>query len=157
MKQKILPILAGVLALAGCAPLDIYYKPGASVARLNRQTLSCETQALREVPPSVQVRRGPPRYVPARRHCRKGRHCHSRGGFFVPGDLITYDPNDGLRKRVELQCMADQGFVPVSIPRCPDRVARAVPAQATFTLPVLTENACVIHNGDGSFQIVIRG
>jgi hypothetical protein len=71
--------------------------------------------------------------------------------------VISYDPNDGLRKQVERQCMADIGYSPVSIPVCPDNVARAVPPAATRVLPALGPKACVIRNRDGSFQIVNRG
>jgi hypothetical protein len=53
--------------------------------------------------------------------------------------------------------MADQGFVPVSIPACPSAVAQAAPQRATTTLPPLNDKSCVIRNDDGSFQIVTRG
>ncbi len=145
------------LGVAACAPLNTYYKPGASVAQVNRATTACEVQALRDVPVSTQVRRTPPRYIPPRRSCDSNNNCTTTGGFYVPGELITFDPNTELRKRVETQCMADRGYAPVSIPACPGSVARAAPVQATTTLPALNPNSCVIRNSDGSFQIVTRG
>ncbi|UWR36246.1 hypothetical protein K3762_10555 [Sulfitobacter sp. W074] len=145
------------LMAAACAPLNTYYKPGATVAQVNRATTSCEVQALRDVPISTQIRREPPRYVPERRHCDANNNCTTRGGFYVPGELVTFDPNQDLRNRVEGQCMADKGFAPVSIPACPSNVARAAPARATTTLPALNPKSCVIRNSDGSFQIVTQG
>ncbi|EDQ04531.1 hypothetical protein OIHEL45_12560 [Sulfitobacter indolifex HEL-45] len=145
------------LGAAACAPLNTYYKPGASVAQVNRATTACEVQALRDVPISTQVRREPPRYVPERRHCNADNKCRVTGGFYVPGELVTFDPNENLRNRVEGQCMADQGFAPVSIPACPNNIARAAPPRATTTLPALNSNSCVIRNKNGSFQIVTRG
>ena len=149
--------LAALLGLAACAPLETYYKPGATVAQVNRATTECEVQALRDVPASTQVRREPPRYVPERRTCDANNNCTVTGGFYIPGELVTFDPNEGLRNRVEGQCMADRGFAPVSIPPCPASVARAAPVRATTTLPQLRENSCVIRNDGGTFQIVNRG
>lgn len=158
MKHLTFLSLAGLLAATACAPLTTYYKPGASVAALNRQTTACQVKALRDVPASTQVRRLPPEYVPARHHCTAPGNCViTRHAYVIPGEVVTFDPNDGLRKRVEGQCMADQGYAPVSIPPCPDRVARATPARATKVLPNLNEQSCVIRNSDGSFQIVTRG
>lgn len=157
MKHRYSIVIAAALGIAACAPLTTYYKPGVSVSALERQTLTCQTRALREVPPSTQVRRTPPRYIPSRRLCDAAGNCRVYPGRHIPGDLITFDPNDGLRKRVEAQCMADQGFAPVSIPPCPGAVARAAPARATSTLPNLNANSCAIRNSDGSFQIVTRG
>jgi len=157
MKHSVLIPIASVLAFAGCAPLNTYYKPGVSVTALDRQTLSCQTRALREVPSSTQVRRTAPRFVPGQRKCDAAGVCVTTPGYHVPGELVTFDPNDGLRKRVEQQCMADKGYAPVSIPPCPDAVARVTPARATTTLPRLTENSCVIRNSNGTFQIVTRG
>ena len=145
-------------ALAACAPLQTYYRPGASVADLNRETLACEVQALRDVPRSLVVERERPEFVPPRRSCDAKGACRvTRAGYWVPGRVIRYDPNDGLRRRVERQCMADKGYTPVSIPQCPDAVARAAPPGATTRLPVLRDGACVIRNPDGSAQIVNRG
>jgi len=145
------------LGAAACAPLNTYYKPGANMAQVSRATTACEVKALRDVPASTQVRRSPPRYVPPRQICDANNNCTTKGGFYIPGELVTFDPNAGLRKRVETQCMADSGFAPVSIPACPSGVARAAPARATTTLPALNQNSCVIRNSDGSFQIVTRG
>tara|TARA_R110002094_G_scaffold11916_6_gene21765 strand:- start:293 stop:832 length:540 start_codon:yes stop_codon:yes gene_type:complete len=157
MKHNHFSWIAGMLMVTACAPLNTYYKPGVSVNMLERQTLACQTQALREVPSSTQVRRTPPRFIPPQQRCNAAGACVMTPGRYIPGDLVTFDPNDGLRKRVEQQCMADKGFAPVSIPLCPDAIARATPARATMTLPPLNPNSCVIRNSDGSFQIVTRG
>jgi len=148
---------SGMLALAACAPLNIYYKPGASVAVVQRQTTACQVEALAKVPASTRIVREPPYYVPPRVNCNSEGKCVTIPGYFEPGEIYTYDPNDGLRKRVEVQCMADAGFAPASIPPCPPGVAKAAPVRATTTLPALSETSCVIRNKDGSFQIVNQG
>jgi len=145
-----------VFAVA-CAPLNTYYRPGATVAAVNRDTTACQVSALQQVPSSVQVRRLPPEYVPPRRQCDSAGRCVTSRGYYIPGEVVSFDPNDALRKRVEVQCMADKGFAPVSIPPCPDNMAKAAPARATTTLPSLTPTSCVIRNSNGSFQIVNRG
>ncbi|MFK7835645.1 MAG: hypothetical protein AB8B60_05445 [Sulfitobacter sp.] len=157
MKQQIFRIIPVLFLLAACAPLETYYKPGASVTALNRDTTACQVQALRDVPPSTLTRRKPPVFVPGNRVCDAQGKCTGTPGYYVPGGIETYDPNDGLRVRVERQCMADKGYAPVSIPVCPDSVASAAPAGVTTRLPALTENSCVIRNSNGSFQIVTRG
>lgn len=157
MKPVLFVALTGLIGLAACADLQTYYKPGASVERLNRDTLACEVKALKDVPSSLVVRRLPPVYIPGKRVCDGDGNCSRGRGYYVPGGVERYDPNDGLRLRVERQCMADRGYAPVSIPACPDGVARAAVPKATTRLPQLTEASCVIRNSDGSFQIITRG
>ena len=158
MKQFLFTALSAGVMVAACSPLNTYYKPGASVAALNRDTTNCKVQALRDVPASTQVRRIPPEFVPPVRQCDANNRCTViRPGYFIPGEVISYDPNDKLRKQVEGQCMADKGYAPVSIPPCPDSIARSTPARATKTLPALNPKSCVIRNQDGSFQIITRG
>ena len=157
MKQQTIICFATVVGLAACGSLSTYYKPGASVEVLNRQTLTCETTALREVPPSTQIRRTPPQLIRGKQTCNANGVCFTTPDRYLPGEIITYDPNDGLRRRVEQQCMADAGFTPVSIPSCPDAVARAASGEPTKILPNLNENSCVIRRKDGTFQIVTRG
>lgn len=157
MNRLYLISLIPLLGLAACAPLETYYRPGVSVSAMQRQTTNCEVSALRDVPVSTQIRRTPPQYIPHRRICNSEGKCRSRGGYYMPGEIYSYDANAGLRGRVERQCMADKGYVPVSIPPCPDNVSRAAPAGATRILPQLTSKSCVIRNRDGSFQIVTRG
>lgn len=154
MPQRLFLTMAAVIGVAACAPLETYYKPGAAVATLNRDTLACEVSALNKVPSSTRLRRGPPIFIPGTRICDADGVCKTGKGRYVPGPLERYDPNDGLRFRVERQCMADKGYAPVSIPQCPDAVARAAPPATTMRLPALGEGSCVIRNRDGSFQIV---
>ncbi|MFD2739318.1 hypothetical protein ACFSUD_07060 [Sulfitobacter aestuarii] len=152
-----LSLFFAALLVSACAPLNTYYRPGVPVGTLNRDTLACEVQALRDVPVATRIRRLPPEFVPSRRICNSAGDCRIRRGYYLPGEIISYDANEGLRDRVETQCMADQGYAPVSIPRCPAGIARAAPAGATRVLPVLVPESCVIRNRDGSFQIVTRG
>lgn len=156
MKHLPFTLMAGLALIVGCAPLETYYKPGATVATLNRETTACQVRALRDVPPSTLTRRKPPVFIPPSQVCDASGNCAVRPGYYVPGGFETYDPNDGLRLRVERQCMADKGFAPVSIPVCPDGIANAAPSGVTTRLPPLSDRSCVIRNSDGSFQIVDR-
>ncbi|WP_341235142.1 hypothetical protein [uncultured Sulfitobacter sp.] len=149
--------VAVMIGLGACAPLKTYYKPGADITAVQRQTTACEVEALAKVPVSTQIRRAPPRFIPPREICNSAGRCRVLPGYYEPGAVYTVDPNVDLRNRVESQCMADQGFVPVSIPACPSAVAQAAPQRATTTLPPLNDKSCVIRNDDGSFQIVTRG
>jgi len=121
--RKTALIIWGGVALAACAPLNTYYKPGATVAMVERQTTQCQVDALAQVPVMLQTVRTPPRFIPPRRVCRSDGRCTSRAGYFEPGQTYTVDPSADLRKRVETQCMADAGFAPVSIPQCPAGIA----------------------------------
>ncbi|ASM72441.1 MULTISPECIES: hypothetical protein [Roseobacteraceae] len=156
MKMRFATLLL-TLALPACAPLTLYYKAGAPVATVQRDTTACQVQALRDAPVANQIRRTPPTYVPARRVCNSAGLCTTTGGYYLPGEVYTYDVNGPLRKRVENQCMADRGYSPASIPACPNGVKQAATPAATATLPRLTPKSCAIRNSDGSFQIVNQG
>ncbi len=145
---------AVVLTLSGCLPLSTYYKTGVPVARLQSDTTACEIRALRDVPVATQIRTTPPRYVPPRKFCKPDGSCITKGGYWIEGEVYSYDANKSLRARANAQCMAAKGYRPVEIPPCPDRIARSVQPAATKTLPALTPNSCVIRNKGGSWQIV---
>lgn len=157
MLRHLFLALTGVIALTACAPLETYYRAGASVTDLNRDTLACEVKALKDVPQTFLLRRGPPIFVPGKKICNAEGKCKRRPGYYAPGAVERYDPNAGLRQRVEQQCMAEKGYAPVSIPPCPDAVAKAAGPRATTRLPQLSDASCVIRNSDGTFQIVDRG
>lgn len=154
--KPLLLFMAMTTVLAGCLPLSIYYREGAQVSLMQRETLACEVRALRDAPVANQIRRTPPRFVPSRRICDGAGNCTTRPGYYVPGEVYTVDVNAGLRQRIEAQCMADKGFVPAKIPACPPGAAKAAVPARTAVLPRLSENSCVIRNQDGSFQIVTR-
>lgn len=153
--RMLLPLTCA--ALSACAPLETYYRPGAAVAEMQRQTLSCEVDALAAVPVATQIRRLPPEFIPGRKICAADGSCRVRPGRYIPGEIVTFDANAPLRRRVERQCMADEGYTPVSIPACPSGVARAAPDAATRVLPALGPTSCAIRNPDGTFLIVNRG
>lgn len=142
------------VVLSGCVPLSIYYREGVSVTRAERDTLACEVKALKDAPVANQIRVTPPRWVPGRRSCNSAGQCTVYPGYYLPGRTYTVDANAGLRKRVEVQCMATKGYAPVDIPACPDRIVRAAPPGVTATLPALTPQSCVIKNTNGTYQIV---
>ena len=144
-------------ALAGCAPLSIYHKPGVSVTRMQSDQTNCEVAALRDAPVATQIRQRPPVFVPPRKICDAAGTCYTEPGYWVQGEIYTVDVNADLRGRVQTQCMAQKGYQPVSIPLCSASLARAAPPGQTTTLPRLTEQSCAIRNRDGTWQIVSQG
>lgn len=154
--KKTAPSLALLVLLTACGPLSIFYKPGASVARMQSDQTNCEVDALKKAPVANQVRQRPPIYIPGNRFCNEN-GCYTAPGYWVDGGIYTVDVNADLRGRVLAQCMAQKGYRPVEIPACPSSVASSVPPAQTTKLPTLTQNSCAIRNRDGSWQIVTRG
>lgn len=143
--------------LAACLPLDLYYREGVSVARMQADQTQCEVRALRDAPVASQIRRRPPVYVPPERVCDAQANCVTRPGYWVEGEIFTVDVNADLRARVADQCMIARGYRATTIPACPQSVANAAPPAATRILPPLSGNSCVIRNRGGTWQIVTRG
>ncbi|EEX10627.1 putative lipoprotein [Ruegeria lacuscaerulensis ITI-1157] len=156
MKTLIGPLLLLLLASA-CGPLSLYYREGDTVARMQQETTQCQVQALKDAPVANQLRQGPPVYWPGRTYCDGRGHCYRTGGWWEPGRVYTVDVNEGLRNRVEAQCMARKGYRPVSLPPCKQAQKRSVPARRTTRLPPLGSNSCFVKFDDGSFQIITPG
>ncbi len=154
--MKHLLCLCALATLTACLPLSTYYKEGASVAQLERDKTACDVRALRQAPVATQIRVGPPRYVPRRRHCDARGNCVYRGGFFVDGETYTVDTNAELRARITRLCMADEGYRPVEIPPCPSNIADRAPQGPTTILPRLTPQSCVIRRQGQGVRIVTR-
>ncbi|MFD3189210.1 hypothetical protein ACFMPD_02915 [Sedimentitalea sp. HM32M-2] len=146
-------IIAAGLFLGACGPLSIYYRPGASVSRMQTDATRCEVAALKDAPVANQIRQRPPIYFPGGQYCTGG-GCYYRPGYWADGGIYTVDVNRDLRLRVQDMCMAQKGYQPVTVPRCSAAVARAVPPAPTRTLPRLTEESCAIPYDDGTWQIV---
>ncbi|SFT50098.1 hypothetical protein SAMN05216236_102223 [Sedimentitalea nanhaiensis] len=151
--RAIFRIIVAGLALGACGPLSLYYRPGVSVSRMETDTTQCEVAALRDAPVANQIRQSPPIYFPGGRYCTGG-GCYAAPGYWAGGGVYTVDLNSDLRQRVLDMCMAEKGYQPVSVPRCPEAVARQVPPAATRTMPVLTQGSCAVANKNGTWQIV---
>lgn len=145
-----LPLLCALAALAACAPVSTYYKPGARVETVRKEELSCKVNALRQAPVANQTRQNPPVYVPPRRVCNSGGTCTTYGGYWRPGQVYTVDVNQALRGQLETSCMAKKGYQPLSLPECRGTVAATLqnPQQ-----PTITEQSCAIRNPDGTVVI----
>lgn len=141
-------------ALAACGPVNMYYRPGVDVGRLNADQTLCEVQALKDAPVANQIRQRPPVYIPGPHRCDSAGNCVRYPGHWVSGGFYTVDVNADLRRRVQDMCMAQKGYEPVSLPVCPQSVERAAPRQSTRRLPQLTETSCIIRYDDGAWQIV---
>lgn len=152
LAMKLLGPAALVLLLGACAPLSIYYKPGAEVTRLQTDTTACEVQALKDAPVATQIRQNPPVFYPGRVYCDGAGRCWRGEPYWLEGSIYTVDVNADLRRRVTDQCMAGKGYTPARVPLCP--VGVTVPPGRTDVLPPLSPNSCAIKNADGSFRIV---
>ncbi|MFC3616309.1 hypothetical protein ACFORG_21410 [Lutimaribacter marinistellae] len=153
MKAKLFLSL-GLLALGACAPMSIYYREGVSVSRLQTETTDCQVRALRDAPVANEVRQGPPIYYPGRTVCNSAGQCWQQPGWWVPGNVYTVDANQGLRNRVETQCMAEKGYAPVSLPQCSQAVRDQVALSRNAKMPALGESSCIVRFQDGSVQVV---
>ncbi len=143
------------LALGACAtPLELYYKPGADVTRMQTEETKCEVAALRDAPVASQVRQDPGLYVPGYRSCNGAGNCTYYPGFWRPGRVYSVDVNAPLRLRLMDQCMAAKGYQRTQIPQCSQSVAGSIAPAATRTMPALSANSCAIRNEGGSWQIV---
>ncbi|MDW4497790.1 hypothetical protein R5H30_07345 [Sulfitobacter sp. D35] len=153
----VVAVPALVALLTACAPLTTYYREGVEVSRLATDQTNCEIKALQQVPPSNQIRREAPYYVPGRRSCNDRGDCRVYGGYWIPGDVYTVDVNRGLRERAETLCMAEQGYSRVTLPDCAPGVAQSVAPASTTRLPPLRQGSCAIRRGGGRWQIVTPG
>lgn len=145
--RRALALALLLLPLAGCDDLSLYYKPGATVQRMQADEVDCQVRALRDAPVRTVVRRTPAVWIPPRSYCDANGNCTTRGGYWEPGEIYTEDVNRGLRARVEALCMARRGYERVTLPGCPQSVrAAAGPAAQTTTLPRLSETSCVIRD-----------
>jgi len=156
MSRKVSAVLFLSLAVTGCAPLAIYYKPGAEVSQMQTDSLTCETKALKDAPVANEIRQNAPIFYPGGQYCNGG-NCYFRPGYWVQGNIYTVDTNRGLRQRITQSCMANQGYQLVELQLCNPSVANAAGLGQTTRLPQLSENSCAIRNKDGSFQIVEPG
>lgn len=155
--KTLLPLLFGILTLSSCGPLSLYYREGESVSRMQTETTACQVQALKDAPVANQVRQSPPVYWPGRTYCDGRGRCYRNPGWWEPGRIYTVDVNQGLRNKVEAQCMAAKGYRPISLPPCKQAVKSRVTPTRTTTLPPLSTESCFVKFDDGSFQIVTPG
>lgn len=147
------PLLLSILVLAGCAPLDIYYRAGAPVATQEADLTTCRIAALRDVPPDIRRRYIPPDYV-LRSYCDADNTCHTRRILISPGRYEEYDANEDLRDSAVRLCMARRGYEKRRIPRCDAATTEAVPPAPTRILPPLGPDSCAIRLRSGEWQIV---
>lgn len=141
MRQYLL-ISAAFGLLAGCLPVDVYHKTGASLARLQADETACQVKALKEVPVNKMTRITPPRTLP-RQICNDDGEC--RVVYVeIGGEVETYDANAPLREKYEAQCMADKGYAQVELPICEKR-----PDTLPGTVPALNQDSCAVRTKTG--------
>jgi len=103
--------LVGALALAGCGgPLVVYDKPGVSVERLATDLQICADQALARAPVNITRERVTVRV-------REYRYGVPRIGY--DRAWVDIDRNEVVRSELRLQCLAEKGYRPAQLPRCP--------------------------------------
>lgn len=142
---------AALLMLAACGPLTAFYKPGASVARLESDTLTCETRALGKAPIANEIRQRAPIFYPGHRYCVSNQ-CYYRPGYWADGGTYTVDINRQLRQRLAQSCMSDKGYRQVELKRCTGQ-SNAATASTSGLLGPLDENSCAVRNRDGTVSI----
>lgn len=142
MRQYLL-VGAAFGLLAGCVPVEVYHKSGASLARLQSDETACQVSALKQVPVNRMTRISPIRTLPQQICDRPGR-CRVVYVEFG-GELETYDANAPLRKKVEAQCMADKGYAQVELPICTDNVPQTLPGK----VPPLSGASCAVRTKTG--------
>ncbi|TLP64298.1 hypothetical protein FEE96_10970 [Parasedimentitalea maritima] len=148
------PVFILVVSLVtSCAPLSLYYKPGVEVSRMQSDSLTCETLALKDAPVANEIRQSPPIFYPGGEFCN-GTNCYYRPGYWVEGNIYTVDVNRGLRHRIENQCMTDKGYQQVELEICNPSVAKAAGNAQTIRMPQLSEKSCAVRHENGSFLIV---
>ncbi len=153
MKYSTKTAVSACLLAAACAPLQLYYKEGETVARMDRDETGCEVTALRQVPADIRTRYIPPQYQHYK-VCHGAGYCHWQRRMISPGRYESYDANLPLRTSVTEQCMADKGYVRTSIKRCDAATIEATALHATTVLPPISENSCAIRLKSGRWQIV---
>ena len=153
MKHRTKFALLAAFLIPSCAPLQIYYKEGETVARMDRDQSACEIQALSQVPTDLRTRYVPPTYAPYQ-VCSGTGHCYWHQRIISPGRYEKYDANLGLREKVTSQCMADKGYALTNIKQCDTATTRATRLQATQVLPPISENSCAVRLKSGRWQII---
>ena len=152
MTQLSKTALVAFTLLTACAPLQIFYKEGETVAKLSDDLTRCEVSALTQVPPDIRTRYIPPQYAPYQ--ICNGTSCTWHQRLISPGRFEQYDAHISLRNSVSDQCMVNRGYVKTKIKLCDTETIRATPIRATQVLPPITAKSCAIRIKSNRWQIV---
>lgn len=145
--------IISLVLVAGCAPLSLFYREGASVDRMHRDLASCRIEAIKAVPVDQDTRIIPGSEFP-QILCDSNGVCHSVWVQVTPLRIETYDANEGLRNDYTRQCMGKLGYQPVRLPQCEESVVRATRLEPTRVLPPLSAQSCAIRLNTGQWQVV---
>ena len=148
--------LAGVFALVGCVPVDVYHQTGVPVARQETDLVQCEAHGARDVPVSVQTHTAPIIVTPTRTTCVQNNgvsECTVTGGEVRGGEVETFDANSPLRGRVVAQCMIAKGYRALTLDECTKKQLRGQSLNARAISP-LAVDACVTKAKGGGWIFV---
>lgn len=154
--MRIFPGLLLLVLIAACAPVDLWYKQGARVSRLDNDLTDCRLHAAQSVPVNQQLARTPAFYTPRTTNCYSTGNtvqCYTSGGQVIGGNVYSYDANSGLRDDVTTQCMSNLGYRLIQLPQCAPATAKLANAPYT-TLPAITEESCAAKVQTGRWVIV---
>jgi hypothetical protein len=145
----------GVLGLAACGPLPVYYNADSDQTRTNSDRLSCAVAALKGAPVANEIRQRPPVYYPGRQYCNNN-GCWTSPGYWVDGGTYTVDVNLGLRNQLEQHCMTQKGYSRLELPRCTkEQIATLQSLPKGHRRGAgLPEGACAVRQSDGSTIIL---
>ena len=150
MMRKLI-VLTLLASLAGCGGATLYYAEGVTLATRDADLAQCTEAAGLAYPVTLQTRREPPTYVPARQVCDAAGSCVTYPGGFEPGDTVTTDVNANLRRAATQSCMARQGYSEIGLPFCTDGVV----VDASTRMPPLTQDSCLLR-GYGAAPLVVN-
>jgi len=139
--------------LSACLPLNLYYKEGTPVDRLNRDEANCSLEAAKAVPIDNRTRYIPGHEVP-RTTCDAAGNCHTYWVQITPDRIETYDANEDARATYSEQCMIAKGYERVRLPACSSDVVESTQLARTRVLPPIGSNSCAIRLKGGGWQVV---
>lgn len=109
------------IMLTGCNSVTMLWKPGISVSQKQYDYDECTIAAFRKVPINRVANYTPGFYDPGTVQCsRVGDNvaCYRVGQINIPGNISSYDKNQGLRERVRDRCLTAKGYQKKQVPIC---------------------------------------
>ena len=115
------------LTLNGCATPDkttnLLYKPGTTIYKKQADTDACRIQSFHIIPQALAQNVIPGSSSSGTTYCSgtgSNITCNTFGAYNDPPKIETYDVNQRLRNNYMSTCLAQKGYVNVTLPFCDD-------------------------------------